>query len=107
MRKDISQVVESTSLTDTIPMLLAYFKVTATANDSLFELAHDLQSVAEVSRGLSLAQPVTHSPGQSKVVLVVLHGSNIVSHVKIGITKLTGRKKGKFNVSFGKGSRKK
>ena len=69
---DISQVVESTSLTDSIPMLLAYFKVTATANDSLFELAHDLQSVAEVSRGLSLAQPVTHSPGQSKVVLVVL-----------------------------------
>ena len=54
----MSQIVESPSFTNPISMFLAYFKMAPTADDSLFELAHNFQGVAEVTRGLGLPQPI-------------------------------------------------
>ena len=54
---DISQIIESPSFTDPISMFLAYFKMAPTTDDSLFELAHDFQGVAEITRGFGLSQP--------------------------------------------------
>ena len=69
---DVPEVVESPSDTDAIAVFLADFEMPATADDGLFELAHHLERVAEVARGLSLAESVPHRSGQRQVVFVIL-----------------------------------
>ncbi len=85
----IAEVVQSSTLSNAILVLLAYFKMATAANDSLVELAHDLQCVSEVAGSFGLTEPVTHRPCQREVMLVILHRFNIVSHVEIGVAKLT------------------
>ena len=86
---DVSQVVEGSAFAHSVPVFLTDLQVAPAANDSLVKLAHDLEGVAEVARGLGLTQPVAHRAGQGQVVLVVLHGLDVVAHVKVGVPQLT------------------
>ena len=71
---DISQVIESPALAHPILVLSTDLQMSSAADDSFLELAHHLQRVAKVPACLCLPQSVTHSPSQSQVMLVVLHG---------------------------------
>lgn len=85
---DVTKVVKGSSFANAVTMLLADFQVSPAANDRLLELAHHFQCVAKITRCLGFSESVTHGPGQGQVVFVVLHGLDVVTHVKVGVAEL-------------------
>jgi hypothetical protein len=75
-------------------MFLADLQMSPATDDGLFKLAHDLEGVTEVARGLGLSQSIAHRSCQGQVMLVILHCFHIVAHIKICVTQLAinGRK---------------
>ena len=69
---DISQVVQSSSNADPISVFLTDLQMPPTTDHRLLKLAHHLEGVAKVARGLGLAQPISHRPGQGQVMFVIL-----------------------------------